>query len=111
MFVMCKNSDARSVLEEKIPQVIFVIMKNLCLKLQMLWEIAKHRIHSPLLLKDSEIKVDFPTTDYVGNQYYIFNIKGNNYRLIVVVKFTMGYIFIRKVCTHKEYDKIDCSTI
>lgn len=69
---MCKNSDARSVLEEKIPQVIFVIMKNLCLKLQMLWEIAKHRIHSPLLLKDSEIKVDFPTTDYVGNQYYIF---------------------------------------
>lgn len=59
MFVMCKNSDARSVLEEKIPQVIFVIMKNLCLKLQMLWEIAKHRIHSPLLLKDSEIKVDF----------------------------------------------------
>lgn len=108
---MGKNSDARSVLEEKIPQVIFVIMKNLCLKLQMLWETAKHRIHSPLLLKDSEIKVDFPTTDYVGNQYYIFNIKGNNYRLIVVVKFTMGYIFIRKVCIHKEYDKIDCSTI
>lgn len=54
---MCKNSDARSVLEEKIPQVIFVIMKNLCLKLQMLWEIAKHRIHSPLLLKDSELSL------------------------------------------------------
>lgn len=31
--------------------------------------------------------------------------------LIVVVKFTIGYIFIRKVCTHKEYDKLDCSTI
>ena len=75
MFVMCKNSDARSVLEEKIPQVIFVIMKNLCLKLQMLWEIAKHRIHSPLLLKNSEIKVDFPTTDYVGNQHYYSILK------------------------------------
>lgn len=72
---MCKNSDARSVLEEKIPQVIFVIMKNLCLKLQMLWEIAKHRIHSPLLLKNSEIKVDFPTTDYVGNQHYYSILK------------------------------------
>ncbi len=59
----------------------------------------------------SEIKVDFPATDYVGNQHYVFNIKGNNYRLVVVVKFTIGYIFIRFVGTHGEYDKIDCSTI
>lgn len=41
----------------------------------MLWEIAKHRIHSPLLLKNSEIKVDFPTTDYVGNQHYYSILK------------------------------------
>lgn len=59
----------------------------------------------------SEIKVDFPATDYVGNQHYVFNIKGNNYRLVIVVKFTIGYIFIRFIGTHKEYDKIDCSTI
>lgn len=59
----------------------------------------------------SEIKVDFPATDYIGNQHYVFNIKGNNYRLVVVVKFTIGYIFIRKVCTHEEYDMLDCSTI
>jgi mRNA interferase HigB len=31
--------------------------------------------------------------------------------LVVVVKFVMGYIFIRWVGTHEEYDKIDCSTI
>jgi mRNA interferase HigB len=59
----------------------------------------------------SDIKVDFPTTDYAGNQHFVFNIKGNNYRLVVVIKFTMGYIYIRFVGTHKEYDKIDCSTI
>ncbi len=59
----------------------------------------------------SEIKVDFPSTDYVGNQHYVFNIKGNNYRLVVVVKFTIGRIFIRFVGTHAEYDEIDCSTI
>lgn len=59
----------------------------------------------------SDIKVDFPATDYVGNQHYVFNIRGNNYRLVVVIKFTMGYIFVRWVGTHKEYDKIDCSTI
>ena len=59
----------------------------------------------------SDIKVDFPTTDYVGNQHYVFNIKGNTYRLVVVIKFTIGYIYIRFIGTHKEYDKIDCSTI
>ncbi len=55
----------------------------------------------------SDIKVDFPATDYVGN----LNIKGNKYRLIVVVKFTIGHIFIRFVGTHSEYDKIDAVTI
>ncbi|KAA6301042.1 MAG: mRNA interferase HigB [Candidatus Ordinivivax streblomastigis] len=59
----------------------------------------------------SDIKVDFPATDYTGNQHFVFNIKGNNYRLVVVIKFTMGYVFIRFVGTHKEYDKIDCSII
>lgn len=59
----------------------------------------------------SDIKVDFPSTDYVGNQHYVFNIKGNKYRLVIVVKFTIEHIFIRFVGTHDEYDKIDVSTI
>ncbi|MDE6301740.1 MAG: type II toxin-antitoxin system HigB family toxin [Muribaculaceae bacterium] len=59
----------------------------------------------------SEIKEDFPATDYVGNQHYVFNIKGNNYRLVVVVRFTIGRVYIRFVGTHAEYDKIDYSTI
>lgn len=59
----------------------------------------------------SEIKYDFPTTDYVGNQHYVFDIRGNKYRLVVVIKFTIGRIYIRFVGTHAEYDKIDCSTI
>ena len=59
----------------------------------------------------SDIRVDFPNADYVGNQHYVFNIKGNNYRLIVVIKFTINRIFIRFVGTHKEYDKIDSSNI
>ena len=59
----------------------------------------------------SDIKVDFYTVDYVGNQHYVFNIKENNYRLVVVIKFTIGYIYIRFVGTHNEYDKIDCLKI
>lgn len=59
----------------------------------------------------SDIKVDFPSTDYVGNQHYVFDIKGNKYRLVVVVKFTIGHVFIRFVGTHSQYDNIDVSTI
>lgn len=58
-----------------------------------------------------DIKADFASVDSVGNQHYVFNIKGNNYRLVVVIKFTIGYVFIRFVGTHAEYDKIDCSSI
>ena len=59
----------------------------------------------------ADIKEDFPSTDFVGNQHYVFNIRGNRYRLVVVIKFTISRVFIRFVGTHIEYDKIDCSTI
>ena len=59
----------------------------------------------------ADIKNTFNSVDAVGNQRYVFNIKGNKYRLIVVVKFTIGHVFIRFVGTHSEYDKIDASTI
>lgn len=75
--------------------------------LERWYDIALHSRWKTL----SDIKTDFPSTDYVGNQHYVFNIKGNDYRLIVVVKFTPGLIFIRWVGTHADYDKIDCSTI
>ena len=53
-----------------------------------------------------DIKQTFNSVDYVGNQHYVFNIKGNDYRLIVVIKFTPQHVFIRFIGTHAEYDKI-----
>lgn len=59
----------------------------------------------------ADIREDFGSADSVGNQHYVFNIRGNKCRLVVVVKFVMGYVFIRFVGTHEEYDKIDAGTI
>lgn len=56
--------------------------------------------------KHSDLKNDFLSADYVGNNRYVFNIKGNNYRLVVMVVFFAGTANIRFVGTHKEYDKI-----
>lgn len=59
----------------------------------------------------ADIRKDFPATDYVGNQHFVFNIRGNKYRLVVVVKFVMGYVFVRFVGTHEEYDRIKVDEI
>ncbi len=53
-----------------------------------------------------DIKKTFNSVDYVGNQHYVFNIKGNDYRLIAVVKFTPKFVLIRFIGTHAEYDRI-----
>jgi len=59
----------------------------------------------------ADIKADFNSVDSVGNQHYVFNIHGNKYRLVVVIKFVIGYVYIRFVGAHAEYDKIDSRTI
>ena len=41
----------------------------------------------------------------------VFNIKGNDYRLIVHVRYDISIIFIRFIGTHSEYDKVDAATI
>ena len=59
----------------------------------------------------AEIKEDFGSVDAVGNQHYVFNISGNKYRLVVVIKFVMGYAFVHFVGTHKEYESINAKEI
>lgn len=59
----------------------------------------------------NDIRKDFNSVDYVGNQRYVFNIKGNHYRLVVAVKFIPKLVYIRFVGTHDEYERIDVSTI
>ena len=59
----------------------------------------------------SDLRADFPSADFVGNQHVVFNISGNKFRLIVVVKYVMGYVFVRWVGRHVDYDKIDAKNI
>lgn len=59
----------------------------------------------------ADLKRDFPSADYIGNDRYVFNIKGNNYRLVVVVIFNPKWVLVRWVGRHKDYDKIDCASI
>ena len=58
-----------------------------------------------------EMKAMFNSVDAVGNDRFVFNIRGNNYRIVALIFFDIRAVFIRFVGTHQEYDKIDCSTI
>lgn len=52
----------------------------------------------------NDVRLTFPTADLVG-QLTVFNICGNNYRLITKINFSTGKVYIRAVLTHLEYDK------
>ena len=54
----------------------------------------------------NELKEDFPSCDYVGNDRFVFNIKGNRSRLITIIHFDIRTVYIRFIGTHAEYDKI-----
>jgi mRNA interferase HigB len=60
----------------------------------------------------ADVKQTFNSADSVGKKRYVFNIKGNSYRIIALILFVPQIVYIRFIGTHSEYDKIkDCSKI
>jgi len=59
----------------------------------------------------TDIKSVYRNASIIANNRVVFNIKGNDYRLIVKVQYDRGQIYIRFVGTHREYDEIDAETI
>jgi Uncharacterized protein conserved in bacteria len=55
----------------------------------------------------ADVKKMFNTVDSIGNKRYVFNIKGNSYRLIALILFIPKIVYIRYIGTHANYDKID----
>ncbi len=61
--------------------------------------------------KFSDIKKTFNSVDYIGNERFVFNIKGNQYRLVAIIIFASKKVYIRFIGTHTEYDKIASTKI
>ena len=58
-----------------------------------------------------ELKEMFGSVDAVANNRYVFNIKGNKYRIVALIHFKIKTVYIRFVGSHTEYDKVDATTI
>jgi mRNA interferase HigB len=59
----------------------------------------------------AEIKAQYRSASVLKNRRVVFNIKGNDYRLIVAVAYKLQIVCVKFVGTHKECDAVDAETI
>ena len=52
----------------------------------------------------AELREAFPSADKV-DQWIVFNVGGNKYRLIAAIHFNRSKVYIRYVLTHREYER------
>jgi mRNA interferase HigB len=59
----------------------------------------------------AELKQSYSTASILSADRVVFNIKGNDYRLVTAIDYARQIVFIKWVGSHREYDKIDARTI
>lgn len=58
-----------------------------------------------------DIKLRYSSASFVAANRVVFNIKGNDYRLVVAVAYRFAALYIKFVGTHAEYDAINAATV
>ncbi len=59
----------------------------------------------------AELKEQYRSASILKNRRVVFNIKGNDYRLVVSVAYHFQAVYVKFIGTHKEYDDIDAETV
>ena len=59
----------------------------------------------------TDVKRLYRSASVLSAERIVFNIKGNEYRLVVSVDFEKGIVWIKWIGTHKEYDRIDAKEV
>lgn len=59
----------------------------------------------------NDLKKQYKNVSIIGDGRVVFNIKGNDYRLVVAIDYEFQTVFIRFIGTHKQYNKVDAKTI
>lgn len=61
--------------------------------------------------KPADIKARYASVSILKNRRVVFNIKGNDYRLIVAVAYKLGVVYVKFIGTHAQYDTVDAETV
>ncbi len=59
----------------------------------------------------ADIKAMYRNASVLKNRRVVFNIKGNDYRLIVAVAYKLQIVYVKFIGTHKEYNQVDAETV
>jgi mRNA interferase HigB len=59
----------------------------------------------------NELKLKYGNASIISTKRVVFNIKGNDFRLLVDIEYKLKVVFIVWFGTHKEYDRIDAKTV
>jgi mRNA interferase HigB len=59
----------------------------------------------------ADVKRHYATASVVSAERIVFNIKGNDYRLIVAVDFEKGIVCVKWLGSHRDYDRIDVNEV
>jgi mRNA interferase HigB len=70
-----------------------------------------HDVKAVTWTSPSDIKRVYATASILPNNRVVFNIRGNQYRLVVAINYAYQIVYIRFIGTHQEYDTIDATTI
>lgn len=55
----------------------------------------------------AKVKEKYRNASILGDKRVVFNIRGNRYRLVVLINYPARIVYVRFIGTHAEYDKID----
>ena len=69
-------------------------------------EVEAAEWHSP-----ADIEAQYASASILKNGRVVFNIRGNKYRLVAKIIFTTGFVYIRFIGTHAEYDEINVDEV
>src|SRR5687767_4771177 len=58
-----------------------------------------------------DIKQRYRSASFIGRNRVVFNIKGNEYRLVVAVAYRFQALYVKFIGTHAQYDGIDAETV
>ena len=68
-------------------------------------------IESGNFSSSADVLAAYPAARSIGGSRIIFNLQGNQYRLVVKFRFDLGKAYVRFIGTHAEYDQIDATKI
>ena len=70
-----------------------------------------HEVRQADWKNPTDVVKDYANASIVGSDRVVFNIKGNDYRLVVAIHYRLQIVFIKWLGSHAAYDRIDVKTV